>query len=104
MFKCDKRITLVTIMSNIEGRLKDLQERIRREGLHNQGGLGAPKSGGTRRPRPRKCLYFYVTQFIFNVNTFMLRMLNMILLCTKTNALLISSSNNHIREGYAICL
>lgn len=41
-------------MSNIEGRLKDLQERIRREGLHNQGGLGAPRSGGTRRPRPRK--------------------------------------------------
>ncbi|XP_050356145.1 dual specificity mitogen-activated protein kinase kinase 7-like isoform X1 [Nymphalis io] len=45
-------------MSNIEGRLKGLQERfenelrIRREGLHNQGGLGAPKTGNTRRPRP----------------------------------------------------
>lgn len=48
-------------MSNIEGRLKGLQERFenelrsRREGLHNQGGLGASKSGSTRRPRPRKC-------------------------------------------------
>ncbi|XP_046967912.1 dual specificity mitogen-activated protein kinase kinase 7-like isoform X3 [Vanessa cardui] len=45
-------------MSNIEGRLKGLQERfenelrIRREGLHNQGALGAPKTGNTRRPRP----------------------------------------------------
>ncbi|CAH2100373.1 unnamed protein product [Euphydryas editha] len=45
-------------MSNIEGRLKGLQERFenelrsRREGLHNQGGLGASKSGSTRRPRP----------------------------------------------------
>lgn len=47
-------------MSNIEGRLKDLQERIRREGLHNQGGLGAPRSGGTRRPRPRKSLSLHI--------------------------------------------
>ncbi|XP_045452100.1 dual specificity mitogen-activated protein kinase kinase 7-like [Melitaea cinxia] len=51
-------------MSNIEGRLKGLQERFenelrsRREGLHNQGGLGASKSGSTRRPRPRKSAMF----------------------------------------------
>ena len=60
MFKCDKRTIIVKIMSNIEGRLKDLQERIRREGLHNQGGLGAPRSGGTRRPRPRKSLSLHI--------------------------------------------
>ncbi|XP_047525880.1 dual specificity mitogen-activated protein kinase kinase 7 isoform X2 [Pieris napi] len=48
-------------MSNtsLEGKLKVLQERfenelrVRREdAIHNQGGLGAARAGGTRRPRP----------------------------------------------------
>ncbi|CAH2242471.1 jg20455 [Pararge aegeria aegeria] len=44
--------------SSIEGKLRGLQERLKnemcnREGaFHNQGGLGASRSGSSRRPRP----------------------------------------------------
>ncbi|XP_045761655.1 dual specificity mitogen-activated protein kinase kinase 7-like isoform X2 [Maniola jurtina] len=42
--------------SSIEGKLRGLQERIENElrmgAIHNQGGLGAPRSGSSRRPRP----------------------------------------------------
>lgn len=53
--------------SSIEGRLKGLQERfenemrIRRDGgFHNQGGLGTPRPGSGRRPRPRKYFNTYL--------------------------------------------
>ncbi|XP_034823948.1 dual specificity mitogen-activated protein kinase kinase 7-like isoform X1 [Maniola hyperantus] len=42
--------------SSIEGKLRGLQERLENElrmgAFHNQGGLGAPRSGSSRRPRP----------------------------------------------------
>lgn len=48
--------------SSIEGKLKGLQERFenemrfRRDGAFNQGGMGTPRPGSARRPRPREYL------------------------------------------------
>lgn len=45
--------------SSIEAKVRGLQERFEnelriRDGAFRQGGLGAPRSGSGRRPRPRK--------------------------------------------------
>lgn len=49
--------------SSIDGRLRGLEERFKNElrvqgegNYHNQGGLGSPRPGSSKRPKPREYL------------------------------------------------